>query len=222
MTPALDIQPIGESRWPPLAAVAAFMVLNVAVRAWIPGEGVMRMPWLMPVLEAALLVALVTSNPTSAAERRRLRRIALALVVLLMAAALWATGVLISDLVQGRGVSNSASDLLATAGLVWLGNNLAFSLLFWLMDAGGPTRRARDPVPVDLAFTQHVNPELAPADWRPRFFDYVHLGFTNSMAFSPTDVLPLSHRAKAAMLVQSTVSLALIGIVVARAVNAFT
>lgn len=143
------------------------------------------------------------------------------LVVLLVVVALWATGVLISDLVQGRGVSNSAGDLLATGGLVWLGNNLTFSLLFWLMDSG-PLARARDAAPVDFAFTQHVNPDLAPADWRPRFFDYLHLGFTNSMAFSPTDVMPLSHRAKAAMLVQSTVSLALLGIVVARAVNAFT
>lgn len=59
--------PIGESRWPPVAAVAAFMVLNVAVRMWIPDEGVVRMPWVMPALEAALLVALITSNPTSAA-----------------------------------------------------------------------------------------------------------------------------------------------------------
>lgn len=214
--------PIGESRWPPVAAVALFMVLNVAVRMWIPDEGVVRMPWVMPALEAALLVALITSNPTSAAERRRLRRLAVTLVVLLVAVALWATGVLISDLVQGRGVSNSASDLLATGGLVWLGNNLTFSLLFWLMDSGGPLARARDAAPVDFAFTQHLNPDLAPADWRPRFFDYLHLGFTNSMAFSPTDVMPLSHRAKAAMLVQSTVSLALLGIVVARAVNAFT
>lgn len=214
--------PIGESRWPPIAAVATFMVLNVVVRLLIPGEGVIHVPWLMPVLEAGLLIALLMSNPTSEAERRRARRLAVTLVVLLVAVALWATGVLISDLVHGRGVSNSASDLLATAGVVWLGNNLTFSLLFWLLDAGGPIARAHHRAPVDFAFTQHLNPDLAPPGWQPRFFDYLHLGFTNSMAFSPTDVMPLTHRAKAAMVVQSTVSLALLGIVVARAVNAFT
>ena len=58
--------------------------------------------------------------------------------------------------------------------------------------------------------------------WRPVFLDYLHLGFTNATAFSPTDVMPLTHRAKYTMLVQSTVALALFGLIVARAVNAFT
>ena len=58
--------------------------------------------------------------------------------------------------------------------------------------------------------------------WRPVFLDYLHLGFTNATAFSPADVVPLTHRAKYAMLVQSTVALTLFGLVVARAVNAFT
>ena len=67
-----------------------------------------------------------------------------------------------------------------------------------------------------------MSPELAPPGWRPVFLDYLHLGFTNATAFSPTDVMPLTHRAKYAMLVHSTVALALFGLVVARAVNAFT
>jgi hypothetical protein len=102
-----------------------------------------------------------------------------------------------------------------------LGNNLAFALLCWLMDGGGPIARSQQEVPVDFAFTQHMSPELAPADWRPVFLDYLHLGFTNATAFSPTDVMPLMHRAKYTMLVQSTVALALFGLIVARAVNAF-
>ena len=61
-----------------------------------------------------------------------------------------------------------------------------------------------------------------PRGWRPTFLDYLHLAFTNSTAFSPTDVMPLSHRAKYSMLVQSTIALALFGLIVARAVNAFT
>jgi hypothetical protein len=82
--------------------------------------------------------------------------------------------------------------------------------------------RAQQLRPIDFAFTQQLSPELAPPGWRPVFLDYLHLGFTNATAFSPTDVMPLTHGAKYAMLVQSTVALALVGLVVARAVNAFT
>ena len=66
-----------------------------------------------------------------------------------------------------------------------------------------------------------MSPELAAPGWRPLFLDYLHLGFTNATAFSPTDVMPLTHRAKYTMMVQSTVALALVGLIVARAVNAF-
>lgn len=105
---------------------------------------------------------------------------------------------------------------------MWLGNNIAFSLLYWLIDSGGPFARSQDPTPVDFAFTQHMSPELAPPGWRPIYFDYLHLAFTNATAFSPTDVMPLTHRAKAIMIVQSTVALALFGLIVARSVNTFT
>ena len=198
------------------------MAINIGARLWLPGEGALRGPWLTPALEAILLLALVLANPTSAAERRRLRRLAVALVAVLVAAALWATALLVSDLIRGVGVSRDAGNLLATGAIVWLGNNLAFALLYWLMDGGGPIARARNPAPTDFAFTQHMSPELAPPGWRPVFLDYLHLGFTNATAFSPTDVMPLTHRAKYAMVVQSTVALALLGLVVARAVNAFT
>ena len=139
-----------------------------------------------------------------------------------MASCSRSSALLVDDLVRGRGVANSSSELLASGGVVWLGNNLAFGLLYWLMDGGGPLARTRRAIPVDFAFTQHINPEMAPPGWRPVFLDYLHLGFTNATAFSPTDVMPLTHRAKYAMLVQSTVAIALFALVVARAVNAFT
>ena len=210
-----------ESRWPPIIAVVLFMALNVALRIWLPREGASRVP-LVVIIEAIFLVALITGNPTGVTERRRLRRFALVLVGLLVAGALWETTLLVDDLIRGKGVSNNAAHLLATGGVVWLGNNLASSLLYWLMDGGGPLARTRRTVPIDFAFTQQLSPEVAPPGWRPLFLDYLHLGFTNATAFSPTDVMPLTHRAKYAMLVQSTVALALIGFVVARAVNAFT
>ena len=89
-------------------------------------------------------------------------------------------------------MSNDPSELLASGAIVWLGNNLAFGLLYWLMDGGGPIDRLRHLAPVDFAFTQQMSPELAPPGWRPVFLDYLHLGFTNATAFSPTDVMPLT------------------------------
>jgi hypothetical protein len=128
-----------------------------------------------------------------------------ALVVLLVAAALWATTLLVYDLIKGNGRDELSERAARDRGLVWLGNNLSFALLYWLIDSGGPVARARNPEPVDFAFTQHMSPELAPAGWRPVFLDYLHLGFTNATAFSPTDVMPLTLRVKYTMLVQSTV-----------------
>jgi uncharacterized membrane protein len=215
--------PIRESRWPPVVALLVYMGLNIALRLWLPGDAPVRVPWLVPTVEAALLAALVFGDPSRLARRTPwVRRIAVAIVVILVVAALWATTLLVYDLIEGKGVTNSPSELLASGAVVWLGNNLAFALLYWLIDSGGPIARAHDPTPVDFAFTQHMSPELAPPGWRPVFLDYLHLGFTNATAFSPTDVMPLTHRAKYTMLVQSTVALALFGLIVARAVNAFT
>jgi hypothetical protein len=217
--PAEDL--LGESRWPPAIALVLFMAINVALRIWLPGEGAIRVPWAVPAVEAVLLALLLLGPATGARERKRIRPLAVTFVVVLVLAALWATVVLIRDLILGVGVTVSPSELLASGGVVWLGNIIAFAMLYWLMDGGGPSRRAKLAEPVDFAFTQHMSPELVPSGWRPVFLDYLHLGFTNATAFSPTDVMPLTLRAKYAMLVQSTVALALFGLVVARAVNAF-
>ena len=214
---------LGESRWPPALALIAFLGLNIAIRVWLPHEGAVRVVWLVPALECALLVALLLADPGNLARHRaNLRRVAVGLVILLVLAALWATALLVYDLVKGIGVTQSATRLLASGALIWVGNNLSFALLYWLMDSGGPFARSRAELPVDFAFTQHMSPELAPPEWRPVFLDYLHLGFTNATAFSPTDVMPLTHRAKYTMLVQATIALALFGLIVARAVNAFT
>jgi uncharacterized membrane protein len=215
--------PIGESRIPPALALVAFMALNIGLRFWLPKGGAIRVWWLVPAVEATLLLALLAADPVSIARRTKwLRRVAVTLVVVLVLAALWATVLLVRDLIKGSGVSHSPTELLATGALVWLGNNLSFAMLYWLVDSGGPLARSRHRSPIDFAFTQQMSPELAPPGWRPVFLDYLHLGFTNATAFSPTDVMPLTHRAKYTMLVQSTVALALFGLIVARAVNAFT
>jgi hypothetical protein len=157
---------------------------NIVVRIWLPSEGAIHVPWLLPTVETILLVVLLTSDPSTLGERRRLHRVALTLAGILVAAALWATVLLVADLIRGTGVTNSAGQLLASGATVWIGNNLAFGLLYWLMDGGGPLSRSKQVAPVDFAFTQHLSPELATPGWRPVFLDYLHLGFTNATAFT--------------------------------------
>jgi hypothetical protein len=96
-------------------------------------------------------------------------------------------------------------------------------LLYWELDSGGPLARyERRRTYPDFAFSQHLNPELAPPGWRPRYVDYLILGLTTNTAFSPTDVMPMAAWAKLTMALQSLISLSVIGLVIARAVNVCT
>jgi hypothetical protein len=148
----------GESRWPPAAALVVYMALNISARIWLPGASAVRVPWLVPGVEAALLLLLLFGDPARLGERReRVRPFAVTLIVLLVAAALWATVLLVYDLIHGSGVTNSPTRLLASGALVWLGNNLSFALLYWLIDSGGPIARWRNPAPIDFAFTQQMS-----------------------------------------------------------------
>jgi len=90
----------------------------------------------------------------------------------------------------------------------------------WVLDGGGPESRFLAPPQFpDLAFPGQLNPGVSPSGWRPEFFDYLYLGFTDATAFSPTDVMPLARWAKFVMTVQAVGSLMILGLVIARAVN---
>ena len=116
---------LGESRWPPALALVAFLALNIAIRVWLPQASPIRVAWLLPGVEAVLLFVLLFGDPARLAPRARwLRPLLVGLVSLLVLAALWATVILIYDLVKGSGVTNSPQELLASGGLTWLGNNL--------------------------------------------------------------------------------------------------
>jgi len=211
---------VGEPRWPMAGAIVAAMALTVL----LPDSVRLGPAWLLPLIEGVLLIAIIIGDPGRIDRRSRLlRAVSIALVAVLVLGTLWATGQLINDLIHGGPETNSASDLLKTGSVVWVSNNIAFALLFWELDGGGAAARAyhaRDHP--DLAFPQQLNPSIAPAGWRPRFIDYLYLGFTNATAFSPTDVMPLVPWAKITMAVQSVISIAILGLVIARAVNIFT
>jgi hypothetical protein len=216
--------PVHEPRWPIAVVVLSYIAITVVLRVAEPKRESLGPHWLVPGLEIALLLALLAADPMHVAERRRwLRPLAITLIGTLMAVALLSTGVLIVDLVKGSEVTESAASLLASGALIWLGNALVFGLLYWELDSGGPLSRfeGRRRYP-DFAFSQQLSPELAPPGWRPQYVDYLILGITTSTAFSPTDVMPMKAWAKLTMALQSLISLTVIGLVVARAVNAFT
>ncbi len=207
----------GEPRWPMAVAVIAASGLTMLR----PAELRVLPAWVLPIVEVLLLVVLVARDPGRIDRRsRNLRYVSIVVVALLVVDALVATGHLITVLVRGGHATDSAESLLVAGAVVWVSNIVAFSLLYWELDSGGAAARAHGSTATpDLAFAQQLNPELAPAGWRPQFHDYLYLGLTSSTAFSPTDVMPLAGWAKLAMAVQSLISLSVLGLVIARAVN---
>jgi hypothetical protein len=199
-----------------LAAIVLTILLPAAIRV--------GPRWLLPFIEGVLLVILIVGDPGRISRRsRELRTASIVLVSVLVLATLWSTGQLIDDLIHGGPETNSATELLAAGTAVWFSNIIAFALLYWEVDGGGAAARAhRVPDHADFAFPQHSNPRLARPGWRPLFVDYLYLGYTNATAFSPTDVMPLAPWAKLTMAVQSFISIAILGLVIARAVNVFT
>lgn len=176
--------------------------------------------WFVPIaLEGALLVTLALRIGRAPVEQSGERRV-LVLVVLgvIMAFNLLALVALVYALVALH--LASGGQLLLEALAVWTTNVVAFGLAFWELDRGGPRRRAMaDPPPADFQFPQMENPKLAAPGWRPRLADYVYVAATNALAFSPTDAMPLSPRAKSLMLLESLASALTVLLVAARAVN---
>jgi hypothetical protein len=209
----------GERRWPAAIAVLLLVVMPLL----LPERLTFGPNWLLPAFQAVLLVAIVIRDPGRIDNLSgAIRRLSIGLLGLFIIGDLTMTTVLVDELIHGSPELNEAGPLLATGAVIWVYNNVLFGLLYWELDGGGPARRAFTPEPYpDLAFPQHMNPEIRPPGWRPVLPDYLYLGLTNGLAFSPTDVMPCAHWAKTAMAVQSLVSLVILSLVIARAVNIF-
>ena len=114
----------------------------------------------------------------------------------------------------------TVTQLLVGAGIVLAANVVTFGLLYWQLDGGGPSGRLHRASPYpDFGFPQTLTEGLAPPGWQPRFPDYLYVAFTNIVAFSPTDTMPLTHRVKTLMALQSLISLSVIGLVLSRVIN---
>jgi len=205
-----------ESRWPPMLAVLAVLfvleILPVRIRL---------LPTWAPLVVAIATVApmmAVMMAPTSASWARIERGVALLFAVFAATVAVAALAMLVHAMVarpEIRGLN-----LLTSSVAVWAVNILLFSLVYWQVDRGGPTARARGvTVMPDWLFPHQGAGRDVPPDWRPSYVDYFFLGFATATAFSPTDALPLTARAKLLMVVESTISLVTIVMVAGRAVN---
>ncbi|MBC7374728.1 MAG: DUF1345 domain-containing protein [Frankiales bacterium] len=207
-----------EPRWHAASAVVAVLVIQVLLTPrLVPGPTL-----LLPGLEALLLIGLLVASPTLRANNdRRVRLLALVLVGVIAAVNAVTLVELVRRLLEG-GLADGRTLLAAAAG-VWLTNVMVFALAYWELDRGGPhARLGDDPARPDLLFPQDADPVHAPPDWRPGFADYLFTSLTAATAFSPTDTMPLTARAKLLVGLQSLVSLLTVGLVAARAVNVLT
>ena len=216
-----------ESRWEAAPAIAVVIGLQVLLAAISRTEHwkLSSLPWwvwLVPAVpELVLLVPLAWHAPRRRLEEAGLRRtVALALLGVVSVANMFLLGAVVASLLQGH--EKSGAQLLLKAITVWATNVIAFGLWYWGFDRGGPVRRLQPDAPLpDFQFPQMENPQLAPPGWQPHLLDYIYISFTNSIAFSPTDAMPLTRWAKLLMLSESGVSALTILLVAARAVNIF-
>jgi hypothetical protein len=168
----------------------------------------------------ALLVVLLIA--TYYVKNQRWRRLEWNAMTLCIGGAMILNAANLADVVQDVLFDSSnvePTSLILTSLAIWSANILVFSLLYWAIDRGGPDARASGSADAaDFDFPGYTSPR-ATAGWQPTFMDYVFLGFTTATAFSPTEAMPLTSRAKGLMVVQSLVSLVTIIIVAARAIG---
>ncbi|WP_343983384.1 MULTISPECIES: hypothetical protein [Kribbella] len=213
----------GETRLPAAVAVVGAILLY----AVLPSAMQLGPRFVVPGLELALFVPLVLANPRRMSRQNRfLRRLSIALVLLIAVTNLAALVQLIHSLVTGE--ATAGGQLLAAGGQVWLTNVLVFALAFWELDRGGPVSRFRVKRPnlpdADFRFPQDEDHDAIAevarrssekAGWVPGFVDYLYVSITNSSAFSPTDTMPLTPRAKLLMAAESVSALMISVLVVA-------
>ncbi|MDQ3896992.1 MAG: hypothetical protein M3326_07055, partial [Actinomycetota bacterium] len=213
-TPSPDGAPrqgrVAEHRLPAIVAVLAGAVLYAA----LPSEVAPAPRFAVPVLELLLLVPLVAVNPRRfTRETAWSRALSLLLVGVIAVANLVSLALLVRALLYGE--TQEGRQLLLAALQVWLTNIIVFGLAYWELDRGGPVKRTqlpREELPAaDFRFSQDENDDAVlevavsssgNAGWTPTLVDYLYVSVTNSTAFSPTDTMPLSTRAKILMSVQ--------------------
>ena len=209
---------IHTRRWPTSVAVA----LLFAFIALLPERYRFLRGWeIVAVLGPVAVLTLASMLPHDRPRTRRAANAATFALLLLLTALLVAALASVIVLIYQEGVKVESAPVLSTTAALWASNVVVFALWYWFVDRGGPDRRASgDPGPLDLLFPQNTVRQLFPDGWTPRFTDYLFLAFVTSAAFSPSDTLPVTPRAKLLMMVQAVLSLVLVVVLVGRSINA--
>ncbi|MEN4472961.1 hypothetical protein [Mycolicibacterium cosmeticum] len=205
-----------ENRLPVLVAI----LVAVALQRAVPERYTVVPRWPLVVMELLLVVVLVAINPLRLTRRTTAARWGSLALTVAITVDNTASAVVLDYRILSGDVSNDAAVLLGSGGAIFITNVLAFALWYWELDRGGPfARRAGEQPYPDFLFPQMSDPNTAAPGWRPTFVDYLYVSFTNVVAFSPTDTMPLARWAKMLMTVQALVSMSTVALVIARAVN---
>lgn len=211
-------QKAARSRWPALFALLALGGLYAA----LPSSLLLGGPrWLLLLVISVLLVPILITHYRGAHTTNQV--LGYLLNVIVTAAMIISLALLILALPAHL---EKPQALLKSAASLWLSNILVFASWYWRLDAGGPHKRAQrgDHASGAFLFPQMTLPPerkhaAGISEWTPNFVDYLFLAFNTSTAFSPTDVPVLSRWAKVLMMLQSIISLLVIALLAARAVN---
>jgi len=203
-----------------LAATIALALVSL-IANWHLISGVGWWIWLIASVPFGLLAVVLGAGLGEDRSSDQRRRVVIILLALTVVGSIVETALLIASLVAPYTHGITAAQLLMAAAVIWTSNVVAFGLSFWELDCGGPVRRAMSAARLhpDIQFPQDENPTLAQPGWTPHLVDYLYLSMTNSIAFSPTDAMPLTRSAKILMAIESAISIAAILFVAARAVN---
>jgi len=206
-----------EPRWPVIIAILAVLSLH----ALLP-DRIRAFPSGVRFLLAIVLIVPMIALTLTSAKARWLRIESMVILFFFMIGGLAlvkSLGYLLSTMVR-HSAEVTGLQLLSSSIVVWTSNVLFFSLAYWRLDRGGPEDRAnREDITPDWIFPQQSVPEYLPPNWHPTFTDYLFLAFGTATAFSATDDLPLTIRAKLLMMLESIFSLVTIITVAARAIN---
>ena len=217
--PATPVQAArGEHWWPVALAIVVAAFLHVA----LPAKYRVNPVWVVPAVLLALLAALIAGDPGRIDRRKTwLRIVTGAVIAFLTVANLLAAIHLFHDILTNNKLfASNPTGLLATGGVIWATNVIAFALWYWDLDRGGAAARAHHPqANPAFIFPEMLHTQYVPAPWVPKFVDYLSLGFWTATAFSPTDVSAIKGWAKLLMMMEAVVSLGVGALVIARAIN---
>lgn len=199
-----------------IAQLVTVVVVILLIQLALPDSVTIGPLWLIPLIELSGIPIVIAVDRYLGAESRLLRVSMNSYLVFLVAACVMNAVLLLITLL--RGTSDSGTNLLLAGFGVLIINVLSFGLVYWWLDGGGPNRRLAGTVTTpDFLFPQQAL--ASQASWKPGLIDYLFTAYTNIIAFSPTDTMPLTHRVKLLFTLQSSTAVLTIVVTLSRAIN---